>query len=220
MLQQVLGELRKKAEYFEKTGLIPTLDVGPSVVKSDTIVPQDLHEEIRRAFDTLREDQSVNPDWHPGTNEQVRNLVHPSMYPLVYNVTKVIQDEVVGVDDAIEKWSGKGEIITAAIKEEAPAQGFRRYGNDGAQNTWSHKFQWLPSNLSFNDDGTVKFTSYINGLHPGKYPQIYRTLEKLVAKAIPAWDQCVCEVEGYEFQPKGRKESRIELGAYEYDGPL
>ncbi|KAH7028088.1 uncharacterized protein B0I36DRAFT_247446 [Microdochium trichocladiopsis] len=212
----VLGELRKKAEYFEKTRLIPTLDVGPAVVKSDTLVPPDLHEEIRKAFDTLRQDQSANPDWHPGTNEQVRNLIHPSMYPLVYNVTKAIQDEVVGVDDAITKWSGKGEIITGEIKEEAPPQSYSSimYGNRGARGTWSHRFQWLPSNLHFNEDGSVRFTSYINGLHPEKYTQIYRTLERLVDKAIPAWDQCVCEVQGYEFQAKGRSESRIELGNY------
>lgn len=108
------------------------------------------------------------------------------MYPLVYGVTKVVQDEVVGVDDAITKWSGKGEIITAEVKEEVAPQSSNSHGK--AQNAWSCRFQWLPSNLDFNDDGSVKFKSYINGLHPEKYPQIYRTLEKLVDKAIPAWD--------------------------------
>lgn len=190
--------------------------MGPAVVKSDTLVSPELHEEIREAFNTLQQDQSANPDWHPGTNEQVRNLVHPSMYPLVYGVTKVIQDEVIGVDDAITKWSGKGEVITAEIEQRAPPRSFntRMSGHGKAQNAWSHRFQWLPSNLAFNDDGSVRFKSYINGLHPEKYPQIYRTLEKLVEKAIPAWDQCVCEVREGDFQPRGREERRIELGNY------
>jgi len=196
--------------------------VGPAVVKSDTLVPQDLHEEIRKAFDILHQDQLANPDWHPGTNEQVRNLVHPSMYPLVYNVTKGIQDEVVGIDDAITKWSGKGEIITADIKDEAPPPSLHHglFGRTEAQNAWSHRFQWLPANLDFNEDGSVRFKSYVNGLHPQKYPQIYRTLEKLIHKAIPAWDQCICEISGYRYQPKGRAASRIELGNYWYSGLL
>ena len=53
---------------------------------------------------------------------------------------------------------------------------------------WSRNYQWLPANLAFQDDGTVRFTSYINNLHPNKHPEIYRLVEKLIDKAIPAWD--------------------------------
>jgi hypothetical protein len=47
--------------------------------------------------------------------------------------------------------------------------------------------------LAFKEDRTVKFTSYINNLHPNKYPEIYRTVERLINTAIPAWDQCLSE---------------------------
>jgi len=54
---------------------------------------------------------------------------------------------------------------------------------------WSEKYQWLPANVSFQENGTVKFTSYINNLHPTKHVEIYRLIERLIDIAIPAWDQ-------------------------------
>ena len=79
---------------------------------------------------------------------------------------------------------------------------------------WSTNYQWLPANLAFQEDGTVKFTSYINNLHPNKYPQIYRTVEKLIDKAIPTWDQCLSEYTNSDDSDKataGRHNSRFSL---------
>ena len=76
---------------------------------------------------------------------------------------------------------------------------------------WSYKYQWLPANLAFQEDGTVKFTSYINNLHPKKYPSIYHTIEKLIDTAIPAWDQFLAVQEyGPNIPPApGRQHSRF-----------
>jgi hypothetical protein len=59
----------------------------------------------------------------------------------------------------------------------------------GNGRTYSAHYQWLPANLAFSEDGTVHFTSYINNLHPNKYPHIYRAIEELIGLAIPAWEQ-------------------------------
>ncbi|KAI6351414.1 hypothetical protein MCOR25_009950 [Pyricularia grisea] len=45
--------------------------------------------------------------------------------------------------------------------------------------------------MRFQEDGSLKFTSYINNLHPTRYPEIYRAIEKLATKALPLWDQCL-----------------------------
>jgi hypothetical protein len=45
--------------------------------------------------------------------------------------------------------------------------------------------------VAFQDDGSVKFTSYVNNLHPVKYSGIYQAIERLIATALPAWDQCL-----------------------------
>lgn len=85
MFAYMMDELRAKATYYEQTCLIPTLDAGGNtIVKSDDLIPGDLHEDLLQAFDTLRQDQATNIDWHPDTNNMVQDLVHPSMYPFVY----------------------------------------------------------------------------------------------------------------------------------------
>lgn len=177
------------------------------MVKSDTLVKEDLRESLLQAFQKLQEDQATNPDWHPGTNDMVMNLVHPSMYPLIYGQSKVLKDEVVGVSDSIEKWAGKGEVIA---KDETPVQDPARGNGWGVPPTlWSNAYQWLPSNIAFQQDGSVKFTSYINNLHPTRYPGIYSTIEKLIEAVLPAWDHCLLEHENWKPTGPGRKGSRF-----------
>ena len=79
--------MRAKAPHFQRTGLIPSLDsAGNTIVKSDTVVTSELQKELCDAFDQLRADQASDVDWHPGSDEKVQDLVHPSMYPLVYGM--------------------------------------------------------------------------------------------------------------------------------------
>ncbi|EHK15597.1 uncharacterized protein TRIVIDRAFT_37955 [Trichoderma virens Gv29-8] len=178
-------ELRNKSNYYIETGIIPTLDASATIVKSDLLVQAGLRVELQEAFNKLKADQGSKLNWRPNSNEQVLDLVHPSMYPLVYGRTGVLQDEVVGTTDAIDKWAGKGEQIA---KETTP---IRRDADSLPASLWSDTYQWLPANVRFMEDGTVKFTSYINNLHPQKYAQIYRTIEKLIEAALPTWDQCL-----------------------------
>lgn len=183
---------------MQRSGLIPVLDTNRvGMVKSDTLIDEDHRQELVKAFDKLKAEQGDNPDWHPGSNELVRNLVHPSMYPLVWGRTRIIQEPVVGVADAVGRWLGKGDVREADVTQD------RHKYEPSTTDYWSKTYQWLPSNVAFQDDGGVKFTSYINNLHPTKYPDIYRTLEKLVEKALPAWDQCLTGRSGPRFsEPK------------------
>jgi hypothetical protein len=203
-------ELQSKAKYYEQCGIIPTLDASASVAKSDKLVSADLQELLRNAFDKLKADQSTSPDWHPNSSDMVQDLVHPSMYPLVYGRSKAIKEEVVGVEDAVEKWAGKGEIIE---KDCTPAENQYAYGVGSGTvppEYWSDTYQWLPANVAFKEGGGVAFTSYINNLHPTKYPDIYRTIEKLIEASLPAWDQCLTLASGYDSkQGAGRTKSRF-----------
>ncbi|KAJ5889001.1 hypothetical protein N7495_009042 [Penicillium taxi] len=208
-----IQELRSKAKYYEMTGLIPTLDACASVVKSDKLVSPELHEALRQAFRMIKDDQKSDPDWHPTTNGMVQDLVHPSMYPLVYGRSKVFKEEVVGVDDAIEKWAGKGEVIPKDDWKYDPTRDRFRYGVGSGEvppEFWSDTYQWLPANVAFQDDGTVKFTSYINNLHPQSYPQVYHAIENLIKTSLPAWDQCLVFAERWRRGVgAGRTEPRI-----------
>lgn len=130
----------------------------------------------------------------------VQDLLHPSMYPLVYGRTRAFQDEIVGVEDAIKLWAGKGTVLPTEKKVSEGDPRWRRWLDD-----YSNDYQWLPSNAAFQDDGSIRFTSYINNLHPTKFPEIYKTIEKLVKTALPLWDQCL----GQEHA--GRTEPRMTL---------
>lgn len=76
----------------------------------------------------------------------------------------------------------------------------------------SSLYQWLPANVAFRDDGTTEFTSYINNLHPEKYPAIYEAIEHAIDTALPAWDQCLRKNVNYRHEiVAGRSDSRFEL---------
>jgi hypothetical protein len=40
-------------------------------------------------------------------------------------------------------------------------------------------FQWLPADVSVRADGTAKFLSYLNNLHPARHRALYETLEEV-----------------------------------------
>jgi hypothetical protein len=104
------------------------------------------------------------------------------MYPLVYGRSLFIPEEVVGVEDAIDKWAGKGEVIPRRPEwgEEGGGEKLRLEALKVPDSYWSTTYQWLPANVKFTADGDVQFTSYINNLHPNKYRDVYRTIEKLI----------------------------------------
>jgi hypothetical protein len=191
------------------------LDACASVVKSDSIVTPELHNALRAAFDKLKTDHEAAPDWHPRSNGMVQDLVHPSMYPLVYGRSHVFQEECVGVENAISHWAGKGTVLPKEQLPSADEMAAYRYGvGAGAlpPEYWSETYQWLPANVAFQSDGGVKFTSYVNNLHPGKYPDIYRTLEKLIETSLPMWDQCLAMASGYQSKEgTGRTTKRMPM---------
>ncbi|KAF9771346.1 hypothetical protein IL306_011005 [Fusarium sp. DS 682] len=190
-----IQELQGKARYFEQTGLIPTLD-GPrnTIIKSDSYIDDALHRDLNRACYMLWKDHESNIDWHPR------------------NRSPFIQEEAVGVSNALELM-GKGE----PVKGETPIdrnpviwlpRGYR--SSKVLPDYWSDKYQWLPANIGFRDDGSAKFTSYVNNLHPSKFPDIYKTIERLIDRAIPAWDHCLREVSSYKDKSfVGRAKSRF-----------
>ena len=182
------------------------------MARSDKLVAPDLHEQLRDAFETLQKDQATSPDWHPNSNDMVQDLVHPSMYPLVYGRSKVLETESVGVKEAINKWSAEGNVIEKdSWRPDHNERRIRyRVGNGILDDYWSDTYQWLPANVAFQDGGSVKFTSYINNLHPVKYPEIYHAIEKLIAASLPAWDQCLSlHVDSRTREGAGRMHSRF-----------
>jgi hypothetical protein len=143
------------------------------------------------------------------------------MYPLVYGRSRFLPEEVVGVEDAVDKWAGKGNVVPRKPEWDEELAG-RRSGD--SMNTgrsinpsyWSTTYQWLPANIKFTANGGVQFTSYINNLHPTKYRDIYKSIEKLIEIALPMWDQCVVHSEVTEGAGRHRPRLRPYSPSYVY----
>ena len=120
MADWCIEELRYKATLVpEAPATPPPLVVyNGDVVKSDTVSP-----ELKTALqDAVKVFQDKIPeklkDWHPGSNERVWDLVHPSLFPLIYGRTRVLANgETTTLEDCIER-CGQGEIAEVPPKEE------------------------------------------------------------------------------------------------------
>lgn len=163
------------------------MDAEATVVKSDSIVPSSLKEALSSAVKPLENVPEKAKDWHPGSDEMVLDLVHPSLFPLVYGLSRVLPEGKVPLEGCV-KYTGRGEIATAASSEDDMfVQRSTAWGNDQTLKAWGN-FQWLPSDVEFHDD-KAKIVSYINNLHPDKHQELYGVLEQFVDKAIPLWNE-------------------------------
>ncbi|KAK6080931.1 hypothetical protein SCUP234_05029 [Seiridium cupressi] len=165
-----LTELRDEAKDFETTGRTLVLDTASRVSKSDTLVDEALRARLISATGPFRNVPDAQKDWHPNSNEQVLNLVHPSLYPLVHGKTQVLsQGGHVSLEN-IDSYQG------VQIYSEIP---------DGDRTKWSHRFQWLPCEVRFEEASAkdVHITSYISNLHP-RHKELYSTIEKIISLSI------------------------------------
>ncbi|WYZ40016.1 hypothetical protein EsH8_IV_000357 [Colletotrichum jinshuiense] len=189
MFEFSLGELRDKAELFKATGLIPVFDASAAVIKSDNAIPPEVKAELKRGVAPLEDVPEHEKDWHPGSDGKVLDLVHPSLWPLVYGVSRIVADKRVPLKDIVNA-CGTGKVIPEPGMDtgDMPAwTNLWRYDYPYVQRLWSTKFQWLPCDVEI-EDGKPNIVSYINNLHPQHHAGLYATIEKVIEKALPMWD--------------------------------
>ncbi|KAK2757529.1 hypothetical protein FQN54_004498 [Arachnomyces sp. PD_36] len=203
MVDYVIGELRYKAEVFRKTGLV-NVYTG-DVVKSDGVIPPSLRDQLKTFAARLEDVPEVKKDYHPGSDELVLDLVHPSLFPLIYGRSRILPDSLVTLDNCIDK-CGSG-LTTELAPESKPAPP----GGGQPVNPYSYHFQWLPCEVEFmHEEGSqpgqndelyprCKITSYINNLHPHHHADLYRCIEGIISRVIPQWNRTLGPLEREEF---------------------
>jgi hypothetical protein len=194
------------------------LDSEWAVVKSESIISEELKEELKNAVAPLEDVPVSAQDWHPGSNNQVLDLVHPSLFPLIYGRSRVLPTSTTTLDDCIQT-SGKGEIVPVPDEDDCRLGNQSHWlGQSGTGETdyWSNRFQWLPSDVAFTEGESVEIKSYINNLHPVHHRSIYPVIEKFIAKSIPAWDLVLSS-----YVSHGSVERlRVPMTGTEYEFPL
>lgn len=119
-------------------------------------------------------------DWHPGSNGQVLDIVHPSLYCLVNNRTLARKGDNLEYSPL--------DFSLSEDKTEAPAPYFSR------------RTAWLPSDFKVSDDGksTTLVSPYINNLHPDNQG-LYEVIEHILGKFIPMWERVLGSVSSRVF---------------------
>ncbi|KAM0486638.1 hypothetical protein ACHAP7_002441 [Fusarium lateritium] len=188
MADACISELRKKADLYEQTGLMPVYDFTTCVIKSDNILTPKLAQTLQEAIVPLENVPEESKDWHPHSNNQVLDLVHPSLWPLMYGHSRVLRDRVINLDNALDS-CGTGDVLRAPGTGETVHVTGRGGFCETRTVVLSNEFQWLPCDVNLDPStGTVKIASYINNLHPREHAHIYPIIEQFIEKSLPAWD--------------------------------
>ena len=135
MFDYVIEELRYKAGVFNKTGSV-NVYTG-DVVKSDRAIPESLREQVKALTARLENVPDSRKDYHPGSDDLVLDLVHPSLFPLMYGRSRILSDSLVTLENCMDK-CGEGEVLKVSSEDEF-LRG-QRVGTD----PYSRNFQWLP----------------------------------------------------------------------------
>ncbi|MCY0923125.1 DUF4246 domain-containing protein [Streptomyces sp. H27-G5] len=162
-VRYVLAELAHYAALRDgRTGV--EVSAVDGVWHSDTLVDDTLGSRLREAVRVLEQVSEEERDWHPGSDGQVLDLVHPSLFCLVREVS-----------GAPEKaWQN-------------PTDRYARY-------EFSEKFQWLPTDVDVSDDGAVAFRSYVNNVHPDTHRELVSVLPDLFACLRPMFENVLTDL--------------------------
>ncbi|KAK1833711.1 hypothetical protein QBC39DRAFT_254200 [Podospora conica] len=190
MFDYCIAELRDKAEQFKRTGHVNVLDAEVAVVKSDVAISGELQNELRAAVRVLEEVPDNKKDWHPHSNETVLDLVHPSLYPVIWGVTRALEEGTVPLDGCISM-TGKGVTLPPYDGKGAnpyPGHWLNADTEIPEINKWGD-YQWLPAEVELGEDGSAKIMSYVNNLHPVQHKDLYGILGRIVAATVPLWKE-------------------------------
>lgn len=146
--------------------------------QSDVLVDEALRADLLAGVARLEDVPADQKDWHPRSDGQVLDLVHPSLYCVVYGRTLARHAQDV-----------------AAIPVPPDRRGKRAPRGRGLhQHFVSEQFSWLPTDFVVTTDGKgVQAQGYINNLCPDTHVALYPVIEQLVARFIPLWERVLAE---------------------------
>ncbi|KAG9041730.1 hypothetical protein FS837_011824 [Tulasnella sp. UAMH 9824] len=160
------------------------------IYESDTLIPPELRDRLKEAVKVLENVPDAEKDWHPRSDGQVLDLVHPSLYPIVYGRTLRYPEGVKPEERKIEEF----QPIVAPDSSITPGEDW----------SFSRKFAWLSTDFKITEDGSsAKAVSYINNLHPS-HTELYSIIEALVARFSFLFDRVLTDLICYNesFHPR------------------
>eukprot|EP00834_Sanchytrium_tribonematis_P001805 NODE_47_length_32105_cov_1.240892.p4 type:complete len:516 gc:universal NODE_47_length_32105_cov_1.240892:5155-3608(-) len=132
-------------------------------------IESSLHHEFKQIMAQFQDVPSHLLDWHPNSNQQVLDIVHPSLFPL----------------------SEKSKLSNPFTLEnclQLMNSGQLKSPISSSDDIQIH-YQWLPSEFELKN-GKYEITSYINNLHP-KHTHLYELITTIFNEFIPLFQYCL-----------------------------
>ncbi|KAG8939526.1 hypothetical protein FRC04_006251 [Tulasnella sp. 424] len=171
-VEWVLDELEDYALMRdEKTGIQPSCHVR--IWESDELVSLDFNSRLKLAAAALENVPDEEKDWHPRSNNQVLDLVHPSLFCAVYGRTQF--------------WdTSKGARCLEVL--DSPHGDLEAWA-------YSDRFSWIPTDFQLEDNGApATALGYINNIHPQHQKDLITVIESLVGRFSLLWDKVLTDI--------------------------
>lgn len=146
MFEYCIAELQHIARHVyahRKDGAL--IVFSGNIVRSDEAISRLLKRNLQLAVKPLEHIPKPDRDWRPGWKKVVLDLVQPSLFPLVYGTSKILDvgEKVTNLDDCVTR-CGQGKQVK--MKEVPPM-----VTGDVAE-AYSTTFQWLPCEVDISGD--------------------------------------------------------------------
>ncbi|KAH8919819.1 hypothetical protein BT69DRAFT_1299897 [Atractiella rhizophila] len=182
----------KELEEYDRLRAEDGIEVSciDGIWQSDLLIPSATRSALISSLRPLEDLPESEKDWHPRSDNQVLNLVHPSLYPIVYKHTRAYPRSM-AVED--RNWWNIQELTfpwcsMGSISWDTHNWTRHYYVSDS--------FSWLPTPFEISEDGkSCKISSYINNLDPKKYSEVYKVLEDIFPRFIPMFERVLSDLE-------------------------
>eukprot|EP01114_Cavostelium_apophysatum_P009160 TRINITY_DN2223_c0_g1_i1.p1 TRINITY_DN2223_c0_g1~~TRINITY_DN2223_c0_g1_i1.p1 ORF type:complete len:549 (-),score=74.01 TRINITY_DN2223_c0_g1_i1:57-1703(-) len=210
---QMMNYLLKELEWYDEIRE-GSMELSPveGVWQADNLIPAELRKKLIDLISPLENVPDEAKDWHPGTDRQVLDLVHPSLFCFVHGLTREVTTPL--PVDAIP-FIGQGTLISrkTSSKRKRPTRVFspgERYSDNYSV---SEMYQWLPAEFAVDDRGKTTIESYINNLNPREHGAIYPVIAEIFDWFVPMFEKVLADLR--EPRP-----DRIKVDPYNWYGDL
>lgn len=187
--------------------------------ESDNLIQPELKAKLDNEIAKLRDVPEEDTDWHPGSDQQVLDLVHPSMYCVRYGSSVSRTGEVAQPPEprtsTWERTEEEDETLVAV-----PTLDSRR-SHSGATEVGdpSSSTAWLPTDFEIASDGKVTALSYINNVHPEKQGALHNALSSAFEAMVPMFSRCLADLRNgqHHLRIMGEKQCEIDTSEQPID---
>ncbi|KAI0631404.1 hypothetical protein C8Q77DRAFT_1061431 [Trametes polyzona] len=180
-LDYIFDQLRYEADQRDPVTGIYTAAI-PRVYESRSLISPELKANLVSAMSVLESVPDDEKDWHPGSNKQVLDLVHPSLYCLRIGHSHI---------RVVDPTTGSSSVHVLSEEEYRTRRPDLLEDLGNREYLVSPRYQWLPTDFRVSETGDVKPLDYINNLHPIQHRSLYPVISTVLSRFVPLFERVI-----------------------------